>query len=476
MNRTRTLLLFVAVLFAGYGIVANQWTEYDFNVPEENQIQRSEELAEFAEMLFNVKHYDYSYEVIQESLRLDPTNLRARFYGMFIPALEHIRGIYSRMAPLLKKTPKLEEAFRQTKIEIKGHGLKEFFFYGGQPFSDEMDLNNYLVALADRLSQMRSQLDSLSGQKLTLYSNFSDEASIHIFENCSVERLGPLHYRVRSCSHVDRRAIALGYGDWQALKLRVAMAEFQLLAIASYSLTDIMPVLDTFSQKINNLKGGSGEPNVLPHFTETINKHPDFGKLLFAARLKRAMDVAKESFPAMEYVSNKELIPCTKKFPYSKYDFAKNERVLVDPMTDDQKNTLSGKSLFRDLPIDSIRDICSLKPKQGLLEILNKARYWDTFDYTIKMAEKRIPVGVGNYRGRIVKTIPAQEYTTRLNFGALVNGSINDIRQVLPNRYDQCGNILSFPDNTMAGFLPKGDLRRAGFFTSVFDKKVTSCD
>ncbi len=100
--------------------------------------KKAEAIAEAGEQLIGTRSFVYANDVFETALKIDPTNRRAQFYHRSLAPSMALKGIATRVRPLLDEKAKLE--MEVNLANYPDSGVKRFLTDGREDLKSEKDI------------------------------------------------------------------------------------------------------------------------------------------------------------------------------------------------------------------------------------------------------------------------------------------------------------------------------------------------
>jgi hypothetical protein len=366
-----------------------------------NEKMTSDELAESAEQLVGPYTFMLAYKTAKVALEKDPANLKAEFYLKLLKRFEAFRGAFVRIKPILspEELARHEENIRQ----FPNSPLKTFLLDSSKPeFRKHSDVQAVLGEYFTAVSDFWKFLKDNQTASLELHLN------PHVFEQKIKEDLAD------SCQYVenpDGYKVICKYNMIATKKLNTAdlislrqMASGELLYsfFNSYSLAGLekLSQFDPQGQKSSKEK------------VEFLTSIPEFGKLNSYQTLSLFRMLGSDATAATKWALQYHNDIC--------------------PSGQSKKNQRSGY-LFDE-------GIC-IEDRTGAQNF-------------IALMERALG-GVTELEGRNKENGSPRKI--RVNLFAWSESPIQDLRQVKPNQWNECGQATSLNDNTLGGIFVDRD-------------------
>lgn len=388
------------------------------------QEQKSEKLAKAAEQLLTAQGFAYANEIADLSLQMDASNTRAQFVkAVLAPIMAH-KGIYKRVKPLAdldaEASVKYAEELAKFEETTPNSTIKEFLLDGQADIKNETDIQNYLDTMSDSFKAIREFAKNNKNTELTFMASDSlfQAMSNRYEKSCEVNHLGNYKYELNCPDVKNLMEIRFNRADFEAIQHVAAGYELYFSLANSYNLTGSV-------DKALALKGTEEDAQKV---IEDLLKNKDFATLREGNGFKKVKSMGLDAIAGARWVMKNQntLCPMGKEHPRNRVGMLLNNGLCAEKSNaaEDSKNL----SLASDVLMGKVIENA----------ILGGSQSYEFIDGRWELVVK-------------------EGYKTSLKPVAIFESPISDLRNVLPQTYDKCGNVTSIKDSTLAGVFVKGD-------------------
>ncbi len=364
-----------------------------------NSQDQVEKLVKQGESLINLKDFPQAVKVFEQALALNANHDKANFYAGFLKPFTLFEGLAPRVLPLLTGLNSSLEEFLKQLDEMK------------------KDADKYSLYLPQFLAYV-FKTDNPDGSPIKSWESIAEAQDYLTGEGSALEVLEEAVSRLTKVQVNDRFSIKVNFslvlgdktGDVPNKEFEVNGAEaalvrgaFQLLLFAGNMVSAYE--LDTLAQVNKNL----GEQASFQQVVEELRKEENSKALLL-----------RENGAVRLHNAHRNLIGVFDSVVLA-LDLAVAEISRGDDQTDD---LLPAKDLYEAAP--------DFKPVLLRIRKLVSTRY-EAIDPTTK------------------------KVVTVLNLPALFDGSIADLKVLLPSIFDEEGKPIGWEDSSLGGLFPQGD-------------------
>ncbi len=375
----------------------------------------SDELTTAAEQLISPYTFMLADKVLAQALEKDPLNKKAIFLKALIKPMMVYKGIYQRAMPMAKSygdIAKWEKAYSN----LPNSPLKDFLLApAAGDITDSESFLKFLDSYRDSFLEIKKAARELRGETVTITLNPHIWESViknNMIQACLVSNTGNDESRTYEvhCDYSDIATVKANEADFIAIE-QIAAGNYALLAMyTAYGLDGS----ERFFKNSALLEGLSP--------VERNNKlfsNSKFGTLRKTQGLSQLKALGSDYVSAVKYAFENDSVLC-KKF----------------------ENEIPNMDLPRRKGFLFERGFC--------IDDKNKAA-----ESIAKLEEAlKGPVDVP------VKIKDSNEETIKINYFAILDNPVADIRTIMPAEYDNCGNATRLKDPSYNGLFPNGDDER----------------
>lgn len=371
--------------------------------------QKAEELALAAEQLATPSSFMYAYSVSQTALTFDSKNVRARFWAAALAPTMELKGIYTRIEPLVRTNPDHYLDYVRWTTDLKRttpeKSVRDFLFGGPSDIQTEREAQEVIARFTVRVDEFRNLMKELKNEVLVLNINdsaFQKEGLQDAAQKtCTVQQVGPYSYEWTNCDFTRAYQVRLNQADFEGLQVAAAGIQTYITLLNSRDITGLY-------SKAALLEKES------PHRAlETLLEDPRFGTL----RTDHGLGVIPDSIR----------------------DAVLGARYAVK-MQD--KLCRTGRAQPSNRPGHLFQDgFC-------ITQTPSVPRFLSTVEASLSGSPITFVIQSPNNSSAAVTINPVKFFETPLQ----------DLRSLQPETYNWCGEISGLADGTFGGLFPTGDL------------------
>jgi hypothetical protein len=365
-----------------------------------NPTDQAEQLALAGERLVYGTGLMYADSVFDEALKYDAANVRARFYKAMLAPVMKLKGAVARARPLTDRLPPYErDRYQQWTMSIPQGDINDFLTDGQPNIRTEKDAQDLVRSIQASYRDMRQTLGDLRDKPLTLHTLVPVQgvSAKTVSTSCTTEKINSYTFKIHSCDVLLNRDYKLNYADYEALRLVAASHIIYMSQVTAYDLTGLENVMNRYLQ--SNGKMSEAE------FVASVKNEASLGNLVESSSLKEILTFGAEGVDdvKMAYNSQKELCPYGKETPQNRPG-----------------------QLFSN-------GFCYVPGALSKLALVESA-----------------------LRGPVELFYTRQD-SAIADFTKPLNGSVTDLKTILPTKFNRCGNATAIPDVTLGGLFVRGD-------------------
>ncbi len=401
-------------------------------------VQKAEKLAKASEQLLSLQGFVYADEVADLSLQADSANVRAQLVKAILAPIMIHKGIYKRVKPLADLDVKSSEEYARSlakfEKETPNSTIKEFLLVGDGDIKDEADVQNYLDSMSDSFKAIREFAKKNKNAELTFMAGDSLYAAMlnRYKHACQVRQAGSLQYETNCPDVKNIMEINFNRADFEAIQQMAAGYELYFALVNSYNLTGA----------INKAVSSEGKQEDTRNVIENLIKNKDFATLRAGNGFQKVKSMGLDAVAAVRWImKNQEtLCPMGNTQPHNRVGMLLNGGLCMMKSYADKDN--------KNLALAS--DILDGKVLENI-ELGHHETY--TFNKITLAFDKTVWKG----------------YVTSVKPIAIFENPLTDLRNILPQTYDKCGNVTSVKDSSLGGVLVKSDL-------NIYLSGIAECD
>jgi len=404
--------------------------------------EKAEKLAKASEQLLTAQGFAYASDVADLSLQTDSTNVRAQFIKAILAPIMAHKGIYKRVKPLadldVKATEEYAKSLAKFEEETPNSTIKEFLLDGQGDIKNEADVQNYLDSISDSFKAIREFAKNNKNSELTFMASDSlYQAMMNRYkESCEVVQTGYYQYETNCPDIKNVMEIGLNRADFEAIQHMSAGYELYFALANSYNLTGA----------IDKAISSQGKTEDTQKVIEDLLKDKNFATLRGGNGFQKVKSMGLDAIAGARWIMKNQntLCPMGKTHPRNRVGMLLNNGLCAEKANavEDSKNL----SLASDVLMGKVMQNVEI----GRQESYQYVGTWPN----------------GHYE-KVVK----QGYITSVKPVAIFETPIADLRDVLPQTYDKCGNITSIKDASLAGVFVNNDVNTYLSKSAECDKK-----
>lgn len=319
------------------------------------------------------------------------------------------RGILSRIKPLVNQLTAEDMRQYQTLVASLPTGAyRSFLLDGPEDIKTERDVQDFFQMISIEQRKVRQLFKEVNEKSIVLYANTPNPkvSDIAIIRDCQFQADSNPEKWAYNCDHFSKIQFPFEYADWETSRFWLAIAQVQATLPRAYDLTGLIALRKQF-------KGSKAVSD--KQVIHAIRNEAQLGRLVDIHALKEIMELGTEGIYAMK-------------------DAAANQNAIC--------------------PNSSRARIG--KPKSPLTDGLCLS----------EKAKKIIPVAELGLRGPVTIALEVMKhhpqlqdniYETSIDLAKFVAAPPNDLKNVLPDKFDACGNSTNLQDPSLGGLFPEGD-------------------
>jgi hypothetical protein len=397
--------------------------------------QKAEKMALLGERLLTPVSMPYAVNAFNDALQLDPKNARAVFYTNMLRPYVALKGIFSRVTPLLRSTNQslVYEEYGRFISEMGNSPTARYFDYGPYDIKTDADLQGALRSLNQAWENTRIFL--MYNKKPIWLTNAlaaghnSDDLLKTAMQRCQASEVKADVYSLGKCPYVNYHRYYADYGDLEALSQVSTGQVIANIMVTAYNLPGMSEVIarevglelqrDKASDKYNN--GKMSQQAYIRIANMSLSDRDLFGiltrrgagRLLPDNNINLIENMGVESFGGFKWLARMQRQLC----PQGTLDSNSRPQYLFS----------SGICLS---------DVLGLPGERGLRVLLSQ----------IQTTLAGGPIQVASQFKR-----------TNINLSRIYKQPVADISALFPRQFNRKGDTTQFPDNTMGGVFINND-------------------
>ncbi|MCJ8278218.1 MAG: hypothetical protein HRT44_00575 [Bdellovibrionales bacterium] len=457
--------------------------------------QKSDELTTAGEMLFTPESFFLADRVFAEALALNPENKKAELYREMMKPMLNLKGIMTRVKPLMAKDEVENEAFLRNynneDYVRRSTLLDQFLKDGEEDISTESELQDFLDSQISLYNNLRVYLRNNKDMNVSL--NISAQWAEQRRQNrgyiCQYTVIGDLNYEYECRANGDHMIVKVDRGDLEALKNMAAGMQVYLTLATSYSAAGSQEFIKETRNKLLSDK---------QRIEAAVRISDKLGTLRESHRLNSVLDLGLDGMAGLRWAQDNQDTLCplptegsTFVFDHSKstyhvhqsadgtynYSYTVGKQQLRRPgyLFDEgfctYANTTETGRLY-----NVIENAIKGQVVETRTEINREVPSYTEYNQWIQN-ENGEWVESDNVRGytNVAVVATGEKVTANIKPSVLFNSPIQDVRSILPSEYNDCGSIKNFSDNTLGGLFVDGDAATFLSAGKVINKQEGFC-
>ncbi len=454
--------------------------------PDLAKNHKAEKLVEAGEQLLLPETFHLADAVFKQALNINPSNKKAQLYNMLLKPSMNLKGILKRIEPLVEKDDREYPAYKEQLDR------KEFFvqgYHNGRIYgpAHSMWTGSYLPVdfLVDNTDMpsihteselqefVRSQVDVFNEVRQFLNKTINTEIEIKLSERWQVQRassrsqicrftiITDFDYNIECSEDQSYMTTKIDRGDMEALKTLAAGMQLYHIIGSSYDVTATQKHMMDLRQK-DNFTDRYKIEKVLNENSKTATLNEDH-------MLNQIISLGKDGMIAARWIRENHVKMC----PGPNDGIAFTDRGYE---WDSEKQEMVPRRVL--LPRQGYlfdRGICwdKIAPDYNYKEL---GKVFDTIDKALagEIVEMQSQVHDDKYNGNF-ENYP-EKITARIKPSVLFTQPLQDLREVRPSEYNDCGEIKKLSDDTLGGVFVDGDANTFLDKTNEINKRSDDCE
>jgi len=404
MKKTTVIALSLAVITMACQKSPDTVTQNDVVHISASDAMDADSLTQSGEQLVSPYTFHLASQAFDMALAKDPTNMKAQFYSALLKRLMTMKGILSRLQPYVQRYGDTKR-YSDMIQKIPNSPLKNFLLDGPQDISTVEGVQQVLANYRDGADALRTFIASNPDLQLTLNMNpyvFQQRILENYQDSCVVSNNDNGGFSV-DCPTTHALEMQVNYGDLIALKQEAAGEVLYMSLYTSYSFNGTEALL---------AKASSGYTNVTGQQLFAAMKAADAGNLLAYNSLNGIHDLGADGVKAAKIALSmqNDLCKTGTASPQNRPGFMFKDGICIGSgdNTAAQSLALVERALAGVIQIDLTDSAGVVRPEK--IDALAWAR-----------------------------------------------NPVQNLSQILPSSYDNCGNAVELPDATMDGVFVNAD-------------------
>jgi hypothetical protein len=366
----------------------------------ESPEEKAEALALAGEQLMVGGAFMYADRTLDVALAIDKDNARANFYKKLVAPAMRMKGIFTRVRPLLTETARqqLDDGLKQSP----NGALKSFLTEGSEDLRSEREVQALMDGFIQDLNSLRLFLKTTKSQELVLNlpSEYQSGRMQEIYNHCQWSEPSPQVYE-STCDLSDAFTFSMNRADKEALQQMISGYQVYLSIANAYSLDGMIA--------LSKIDDATKTPSFVQNY---LKSNPHWGVLRHSELLSSIVTMGNDAVTGVRWAQANQKSLC--------------------PAGEEKYRSRKG-NLFE-------QGIC-IANTEKTTQILAMA------SQVLAGGIVKMPTSNSN---ETVDVRPAQ----------ILAAPIRDLKAQLPVVTDECGRLVSMPDRTIGGLLPNGDAQK----------------
>ncbi len=372
--------------------------------------EKAEQLALAAEQLLTPSGFIYADMVLNDALKLDPSNKRAGLYKSFLASSMATKGILARVKPLADKDPVSKKKLADAIAKLEEGSYKKFLLDGKPDISSEKDVQAFADSVINGLGKFREFLKANKNLEITLNVNdFMTTGNTYEshYQSCSTYPTGNGNYETNCYSNDDvsknntPKAFSINRADIEAMQHITAGYQIYGSLLNSYSASGVIAVA----------KNSANSDKPTKQIWKELIRDADFGKL------------RNDVFAKIPELGTDAILGV-------RWALSLQKQLCPNGVADE---TVRPGMLFS-------KGICFKQPTTDLENTL------DMVELALKGSRLDLEIGEGR--------------TMQMEPKAILDNPIKDLKDLKPV-FNKCGRVTAIADGTLNGLFPDSDLNDA---------------
>jgi hypothetical protein len=369
--------------------------------------EKAEKLALAGEQLVTLTGFMYAGDILDTALTLDPLNKRAQFYKSLIGAPLKLKGILTRVKPLIKDNPEAQKSYDEVVANIPNGGLKNFLFNGSENIRTEKDVQAFLDEIYSAQDKFRTFLKNNRTTELTLNLNdvgLLKQSMKETLESCYIEQVGSGSYDIKNCDLSKVMQLELNRADLESLQHITAGTQLYIMMYNSYDISGSVKVM----RELQNSNSNTTSQEVW----EKLASNTAFGKVRNPRFLQSIPNLGMDVVSGIRWAISMQSELC--------------------PSGQNEQGQRKGHLFSKGVCISSENDG---EPVENILKVID-----------VVLAGQTQMVKFGDMEAEVKPT-------------AILNKPVQDLKALKP-QFNECGKISSISDASVGGLFPNRDANK----------------
>jgi len=448
--------------------------------PELTNSQKAVQLVNAGEQLFTPQAFFLSDPIFKAALEKDPSNKKAQLYNNMLKPMMNLKGILGRVEPLMKKDDreyaKYKKQLDERSFAISRRGDNNKVWWGSYLPSEFLsDATNLPKISTEKELQdfFKSQIAVYNDLRMFLNRNINLEADLSLSDQwlkeradnrsviCRYTRISDFSVQVDCEENNNFMNVKIDRGEMEAFKAGAAGMQIYQIINSAYDITNTQSLA---------MQLRSRDHLTQQHKIETISSDNDkIGTLQDDNQLAEILNLGKDGMIGARWVRQNHIKLCP----------GINEGTAYGQRTGGTK-----KDILRREGFLFDEGICwdQMEPRHDYQKL---GQIFDTIDMALKgqVVEIRAHEKVGTMHHNdlgiptgVTYHTPGNKISADVKPSIALSNPVKDLREIKPKSYNDCGNVLSFEDNTLGGVFINGDADDYLRKTGQINQQAGSCE
>lgn len=421
-----------------------------------SDVEKAEQLALAGEQLMTPGGFFYADQIFDEALKYDSSNMRAQFYKALNAPMMNMKGIYTRVEPIVLKDSKetirdYEEILEENNYAV---AIKDFLIDGEKDIDSESKVQDFLQTQSKAYDQLRKFLKANKGKTLTI--NFPEllwkDAHSRRELICKTKETHHGTFYTNCDTDFNLHTVKIERADMEAMQQMTAGIVIYHTLLTAYDVSGAQAIHQALNPK------GASDLAIIENsdkrIMEEINKHSSFGVLNDGNQLAGIIDLGSDALAGTRWAIKLQDKLCPEVKAYRK-----------------SAEDLKYEALYAKYGYQYNADLNEIRREGMAIEqgicIEKKTSEGKSVDKILKSIELALAGNIMTLKGYEHKT--GNRVETLVKYSNLVENPIVDLK-TLPKSYNECGNIESLSNDSLNGVFVNNDATEFAQITGNLDK------
>ncbi len=367
--------------------------------------EKAEILAASAERLLTPASFMYAAEVAKMALTHDPQNTKARFINAALGPVMELKGVVTRIEPLVKTRPENAGEYYQFKASLQKYNadrsVTEFLLKGAADITTEREAQELIARVILKVDEFRRTMKDLKNEELTLTiseASIKKEMLDEAQHRCWSRTAPGVYEKAAECDLSAAYERKLNRADFEGLQQLAAGYQVYMTVLNAWDLTGLYS---------KNLSGVSSE-----RYFEILALDSRFGKLRETNGMNLIPEAAQDAVIGVRYAQKMQAELCP-----NGYETPSNR---------------PGSFLENGFCVENN----------------------DVVEKTLAIVEEMAKGGFVNFT-REETQLPIDVKANAFKF---FETPVRDLRDLQPTSKNACGQVTSIQDGTVGGVFANGEM------------------